>query len=294
MAANDVEMTLAELMATAPVEIGSWDPVNPVMVRHWCEVMGIANPAYSEAGAVPAGMLHVWTMPGFAQRFPDGPAVDLLRQASNRLSRLGYTGVVAVQIAQDYLRPLRIGERLWRRMRIERISAPKATAVGEGIFVTEMAEIFSGEELVGTTRLRLLCFRPDAMPCEREAALATLAGNEDDLPDIDITARFIVAAAIATRDFEDVHLDRECAQRRGLRDIYLNIMTSVGLVQRCVEDAVGPDVVISGMDIRLLAPAFPGDRLRLRCVAGQEGGLDVELFHDGGCHARGRVIQAAE
>ena len=58
---------------------------------------------------------------------------------------------------------------------------------------------------------------------------------------IEATPTFVVATALATRDFQDVHHDRDCAQRpRHRKDIFLNILTDTGLVQRYVTDWAGP------------------------------------------------------
>ena len=43
---------------------------------------------------------------------------------------------------------------------------------------------------------------------------------------------FIVSTAIATRDYQDVHHDRDKAQAKGSKDIFVNILTDTGLVQR--------------------------------------------------------------
>ena len=51
-----------------------------------------------------------------------------------------------------------------------------------------------------------------------------------------MTPTFVVSTAIATRDFQDVHHDRDRAVRRGSKDIFLNILTTTGLVQRYVTD----------------------------------------------------------
>ena len=57
---------------------------------------------------------------------------------------------------------------------------------------------------------------------------------------IDVTPTFVVASAIATRDFQDVHHDRDQAVARGGQDIFINILTTTGLVQRYVTDWAGP------------------------------------------------------
>lgn len=51
---------------------------------------------------------------------------------------------------------------------------------------------------------------------------------------------FIVSTAIATRDYEDLHHDRDKAQAKGSKGIFVNILTDTGLVQRYVTDWAGP------------------------------------------------------
>ena len=50
----------------------------------------------------------------------------------------------------------------------------------------------------------------------------------------------IVSTAIATRDYQDVHHDRDKAQAKGSKDIFVNILTDTGLVERFVTDWAGP------------------------------------------------------
>ena len=58
---------------------------------------------------------------------------------------------------------------------------------------------------------------------------------------------FVVSAALATRDFQDVHHDRDLAQKRGSKDIFVNILTDTGLVQRFVTDWAGPRAVLTSI-----------------------------------------------
>ena len=51
---------------------------------------------------------------------------------------------------------------------------------------------------------------------------------------------FIISTAIATRDYQDVHHDRDKAQAKGSKDIFVNILTDTGLVQRYITDWAGP------------------------------------------------------
>ena len=81
--------------------------------------------------------------------------------------------------------------------------------------------------------------------------------------DVPITASLIVAGAIATSDFSLVHHDKAHAQVAGTPDIFMNILTSNGLVQRFVNDWAGPDARIKGVKMRLGAPNFPGDVMKM-------------------------------
>jgi hypothetical protein len=89
---------------------------------------------------------------------------------------------------------------------------------------------------------------------------------------IDVTTTFVVASAIATRDFQDVHHDRDQAVARGSQDIFINILTTTGLVQRYVTDWAGPDALVRKIAIRLGAPCYAGDTLTFSGkVAGRDG-----------------------
>ena len=60
----------------------------------------------------------------------------------------------------------------------------------------------------------------------------------DQLPELDIplTRTLIVSTAIASRDFQDVHHDPGLAQQRGSPDIFMNILTTNGLVGRYITE----------------------------------------------------------
>lgn len=118
----------------------------------------------------------------------------------------------------------------------------------------------------------------------------------DELPGLrlDVTPTFVISTALATRDFQDVHHDRDAAVARGSKDIFLNILTTTGLVQRCVTDWAGPDALVRGVKVRLGVPCYAGDTLVL-------GGRVAEVVDDGevvvevvgrcglGDHVTGRV-----
>jgi MaoC like domain len=78
---------------------------------------------------------------------------------------------------------------------------------------------------------------------------------------IPVTPTFVISTALATRDFQDVHHDRDLAQSRGSADIFLNILTSTGLVQRYVTDWAGPEALVREVSVRLGAPCYAHDTL---------------------------------
>ena len=93
-------------------------------------------------------------------------------------------------------------------------------------------------------------------------------GTGTELPgwELPVTPTLVVSTAVATRDFQDVHHDRDLAVRRGSKDIFLNILTTTGLVQRYVgewaREALGEEFVIRSCKLRLGAPAYPYDMVR--------------------------------
>ena len=86
-----------------------------------------------------------------------------------------------------------------------------------------------------------------------------------ELPELrlDVSTTFVVSTALATRDFQDVHHDRAAAVARGSKDIFLNILTTTGLVQRCVTDWAGAGAVVRAVAVRLGVPCYAGDVLVL-------------------------------
>ncbi len=75
---------------------------------------------------------------------------------------------------------------------------------------------------------------------------------------IDVTAGLIVGGALASRDFTPVHHDKAAAQATGLPDIFMNILTSNGLMGRFVTDWTGPEAALKSIEVKLGAPNVPG------------------------------------
>lgn len=75
---------------------------------------------------------------------------------------------------------------------------------------------------------------------------------------------FIVSTAIATRDYQDVHHDRDKAQAKGSKDIFVNILTDTGLVQRYITDWAGPTAFVKSIGLRLGVPWYAYDTVIFR------------------------------
>ncbi|WP_396923645.1 MaoC family dehydratase [Mycolicibacterium sp.] len=98
------------------------------------------------------------------------------------------------------------------------------------------------------------------------AASMTVIEVGTKLPELSIYGdpTFIVSTAIATRDYQDVHHDRDKAQAKGSKDIFVNILTDTGLVQRYLTDWAGPSARIKSIGLRLGVPWYAYDTVTFR------------------------------
>jgi acyl dehydratase len=113
------------------------------------------------------------------------------------------------------------------------------------------------------------------------------------LPELDIPVdrSLIVAGAIASQDFEDVHHDPGAAVRRGSPDTFISINTTNGLVGRYITDWAGPGARLLSVALRLGMPLYPGDVLHL---TGEVTGQDPKqvTVKVTGSHHRGAHVTA--
>jgi acyl dehydratase len=118
-----------------------------------------------------------------------------------------------------------------------------------------------------------------------------------ELP-IPVTTTMIVAGALASRDFTPLHHDRSAAEAGGMQDVFMNILTTNGLVGRYVTDWAGPDAVLRRVAIKLGAPNLPGDTMRLtgtvRAKDDEAGVVEVQIAgtNSWGDHVTGTVVVA--
>lgn len=186
---SQVQLTHEQLKAyegrpTGTAGVGK-DLVNEPMIRHWCEAVGDANPAYRGPDAIaPPAMLQAWTMGGLSGHTDRSGAYGEL---SALLDDAGYTSIVATDCEQEYLRPLRPGDRITFDAVIESVSERKTTKLGTGHFLTTRMDIRANGDPAGTHRFRVLKYAPavrDPKTAERARApqQSDGAGQKPDAP----------------------------------------------------------------------------------------------------------------
>ena len=112
---------------------------------------------------------------------------------------------------------------------------------------------------------------------------------------IPITVALVTGGAIATRDYFPGHHDLNAAQALGSPHIFMNILTTNGLVQRYVESWAGPEARFSALKIKLGAPNYPGDSMTFNgAVTGHDAAtrtVDITLSgkNSMGNHVTGTV-----
>lgn len=251
----------------------------------------------------PPTMLDVWDKHGLKQtRDPDSPQAAAL----TFLEEHGFVSVVAVNSELEFLRDVRLGELLSSTQTVDAISEEKQTGLGTGHFVTSKYLHHTADgEIVGHSLFRILKFRPGtarvaageastdapralAPPNPRPAVapayprpdrrVTTRTVHEvavgEQLPaaPVYLTPTLIVSGAIATRDFAEVHHDRDLTRERGSQDIFTNIHTSLGLAQRWIDDWSGPEADWVSIRVRLGTQNLPYDTLTFH---GEVTGLDA-------------------
>jgi acyl dehydratase len=101
----------------------------------------------------------------------------------------------------------------------------------------------------------------------------------DALPELSIplTTSLIVSGALVSRDFTPVHHDKAAAQASGMPDVFMNILTTNGLVGRFVTDWAGPDARIKNVKIKLGTPNSAGDTMTLTGSVTEKAGDEVTV-----------------
>lgn len=140
------------------------------------------------------------------------------------------------------------------------------------------------------------------MAADQENALVTTTLSYDQvnvgdrLPEttIAITPSLIVSGALATRDFEKVHHDKAFAQSTGMPDVFMNILTSQGLMESFITNWSGPETRLKKLSVRLGAPNVPGATMVItgEVKAKHDGVIEIEVIGQNdnwGTHMKGQV-----
>ena len=122
----------------------------------------------------------------------------------------------------------------------------------------------------------------------------------DALPEqrIPITSSLIVGGALASQDFTPVHHDRTAAQASGMQDVFMNILTTNGLVERFVTDWAGVDARVKNVSIKLGTPNLPGETMVMTGSVTEKDNaenvvvVEVTGKNAWGNHVTGRVMLA--
>jgi uncharacterized protein len=208
------------------------DPINLPMIRHWVDALDDRNPVYLDedlaattrfSGLVaPPAMLQTWTMArprieGIAAR--GGAAVEVSAESPlGMLASAGYTATLATNSELEFVRYLRIGDRLSSLAVLESVSDQKVTTLGTGYFVTWVTDYSKDDgTVVGRQRFRVFRFAPGS-PTSGGASRRSGSrrsepdppypgqteggGGRVDLPRfaLPVTATVIAAGAIGSRD----------------------------------------------------------------------------------------------
>jgi N-terminal half of MaoC dehydratase/MaoC like domain len=281
----------------APPETAAY-PVSEAMVVHWCEALDDDPARYADAAGpcVPPTMLHIFNMPRSALLRPmTGSAV------MNRLDAAGYEAPLATNYEQEYLRPIRIGDRITQRCLIEAVSELKTTPMGQGHFVS-IRFIFSNQhgQEVGRQLMRIFKYRAAAAPsamaldvpvhgwsaaaypapavvAERERQRAVAVGDALPTLAVELTPTRIVLGAIASNDPMPVHHDIATAQAGGVPNIFMNILTQTGWVGRYVQQWGGPGTQLERIALRLGVPNVAHDTMTLTATVTAVDGARLTL-----------------
>lgn len=128
------------------------------------------------------------------------------------------------------------------------------------------------------------------------SAAEVSVGDTIDPLDIDITTGLVVGGALATRDYQSVHHNKGDAQAIGMPDVFMNILTSQGLMTRYATDWSGPEAVVNAVNIGLGAPNIPGMVMTMTgevsSVDQDSGKVEVSILGENniwGMHMQGSV-----
>ena len=201
---------------------------------------------------------------------------------------LGYPLGIAAGYELELHALLRDGDRIEAVERIASVGEQEQTRLGPGRrWVIENACTRVGPgDLVAVERFSMLGYDPAAgdpsaaptpeagSPHGPEADDVSHLGGEGSGPDrveeVEVSAVVIVMGASANRVWVPAHLHRDAAQAAGVRDLFMDTSTQVGLLSGVAVRAVGADARPGRLSLRMRRPICPGDHLRIEARTGDE------------------------
>ena len=137
-------------------------------------------------------------------------------------------------------------------------------------------------------------FQPAQPSRTEETRKSSEMSEGDQLPlcPVPLTPRLIISTALATRDFQDVHHDRDAAHQKGSKDIFMNILSTAGITARWLGDWAGNNVIFEDLKIQLGAPNYPYDTMTMSGnvqTLNDDGSITVSFNGDNklGSHVKG-------
>lgn len=262
------------------------------------------DPAWAEQRwgglLAPPGALMTWSWP--LPWVP--PGVDAAPPMLAPLVPLPGDRVVNASTHTAFHRPVLVGDRLSVSEVVLDVSRARKTALGEGHFVTTLAEYREAQgHLAASHRNVLLRYRaPAAAGGTAVPAGGHAGGNEENEHDgpvepldglpragqrltpiaLDVTLETCVQDVAATRDFLPAHYDPAYALASGAEAPFLNTMFNHGFLDRLCTDWAGPSSRVLARDVRFVSPVLAG---RTATAAGTvrkvwhiaEGVTDVDI-----------------
>lgn len=267
--------------------------INEAMARFWCEMVEDPNPIYFDGAYAattwlkepfaPPAMLFTWGMQ------PVWPKEGRHESMISQLQLPGCTATLAVNATQEYLLPLRYGDRLTITNQIPSIGEEKTTRVGTGHFVT-MLDTFRNQHggVAGTHSFTLFMYRPGPPPEASVGARPTSPERADraygqsfssvrqrpDAPNdasdpgealpsviLPLTLRRAVQAVAGTRDYYPFHHDEKFARENGAGGIFFNTMFLQAFAGRCATEWFGNDSFLRRLEISMHGSNYVGRTL---------------------------------
>ncbi len=136
--------------------IRALDVVSKSDVRHWCESIGDPDPNYHEKikqgqKTVPPPMLLVWSLDPLWP--PKEGASEPHEKLAAMFDEAGYDGSLGIGLDQEFLRPVKIGERLHFKVKLMDVSSDQErTKMGTGYRVDLLYTFFNPDDQVVSTQ----------------------------------------------------------------------------------------------------------------------------------------------